>query len=246
MTSFLLARAGLPSPRTWSWNRARRPSPSSPREAGPLVLKPLFGSQGKGLRLVRGPDDLPPGEAVAGVYYLQRFAGREDGGLCSDYRVFVCDGRVAATMMRQAASWITNIKQGATALPMPPMPSSRRWRWRRRAAVGGDFCGVDLLRDATGAAHVLEVNSMPAWTGLQKASGVDMPMPRPATSSPSSPPGPSRGTPARWRGRSELAAPPAAIADLYREACRAELAALKPGNVHASPPATAWMSASSR
>jgi ribosomal protein S6--L-glutamate ligase len=27
---------------------------------------------------------------------------------------------------------------------------------------------VDIIRDATGLAQVLEVNSMPAWSGLQK------------------------------------------------------------------------------
>jgi glutathione synthase/RimK-type ligase-like ATP-grasp enzyme len=39
---------------------------------------------------------------------------------------------------------------------------------RSAAAVGADFCGVDIIRDATGLAQVLEVNSMPAWSGLQK------------------------------------------------------------------------------
>ena len=176
MTSFLLARAGLPSPRSWTVESREAALAILAGEAGPLVLKPLFGAQGKGLRLVHGPDDLPPGEAIAGVYYLQRFAGREDGGLFTDYRILVSHGRVAATMMRQAGQWITNIKQGATALPMPADAELEALALAATRVVGGDFCGVDLLRDATGAAQVIEVNSMPAWTGLQKASGVDVPM----------------------------------------------------------------------
>ncbi|BDA86312.1 lysine biosynthesis protein LysX [Aureimonas sp. SA4125] len=175
MTSFLLARAGLPSPRSWTVESRDAAAAIIASEPGPLVLKPLFGAQGKGLKLVRGADDLPADEAIAGVYYLQRFAGRREGGLFTDYRILVSNGRIAATMMRQAGQWITNIKQGAVPLPMPADPELESLALAATRAVGGDFCGVDLLRDAEGAAQVIEVNSMPAWTGLEKASGVDVP-----------------------------------------------------------------------
>ena len=75
------------------------------------MLKPLFGAQGKGLRLIRKPDDLPAPDEVAGVYYLQRFEAVEGEGF-RDYRLFVVRGRVIAAMMRRAATWITNVKQG--------------------------------------------------------------------------------------------------------------------------------------
>src|SRR6202046_2765848 len=60
MTSFLLARAGVPTPPTWTMESARTARALVEREAphGPLVLKPLFGAQGKGLRLIRRPEDL--------------------------------------------------------------------------------------------------------------------------------------------------------------------------------------------
>ena len=67
-TSFLLARAGIRTPPTWaveSYDRARAIAQVETKEAA-LVLKPLFGSQGRGLRLIRKPDDLPPAEDVAG------------------------------------------------------------------------------------------------------------------------------------------------------------------------------------
>src|SRR5271156_6928700 len=95
MTSFLLARAGVPTPPTWTMEAPLAARALVEREAprGPLVLKPLFGAQGKGLRLIRRPEDLPGPEEVAGGYYLQRFQsnGTQD---FTDYRLFVLRGRV--------------------------------------------------------------------------------------------------------------------------------------------------------
>ncbi|MEC5322697.1 RimK family alpha-L-glutamate ligase [Aurantimonas sp. A3-2-R12] len=175
MTSFLIARAGLPSPRSFTVESRAEALRITAAEAGPLVLKPLFGAQGNGLKLIHTADDLPAAEDIAGgVYYLQRFAGVETAGRWSDVRILVSAGRAAASMRRQAASWITNVKQGAEPLPMPPDGDLEALAVAATEAVGGDFCGVDLLRDAAGRAQIIEVNSMPAWTGLKKATGCDL------------------------------------------------------------------------
>ncbi|KQT47636.1 RimK family alpha-L-glutamate ligase [Aureimonas sp. Leaf454] len=174
-TSYRLAEAGLPSPRSFVVETREAALAILAAEGGPLVLKPLFGAQGKGLLLVREPDDLPDEATVAGVYYLQRFAGRLSEGTYSDMRILVSAGRAVAGMVRRSTGWITNIKQGAEGLPMPQDPELERLAERAAAAVGADFCGVDLLRDPSGAAQVIEVNSMPAWTGLAAATGLDIP-----------------------------------------------------------------------
>ena len=58
MTSFLLARAGIRNPATWVTEQpaAARASSSAKPANGPFVLKPLFGSQGRDLRLIASPD----------------------------------------------------------------------------------------------------------------------------------------------------------------------------------------------
>ena len=171
MTSFLLAHASVPTPPTWTMESAPAARALVEREAshGALVLKPLFGAQGKGLRLIRRPEDLPGPEAVAGVYYLQRFQSNGTRDF-TDYRLFVLRGRVIAAMMRCASTWITNVKQGGHPLAIAPDPKMERLAVAAAEAVGAEIAGVDVLVAADGAPTVLEVNSMPAWSGLQKVS----------------------------------------------------------------------------
>jgi tetrahydromethanopterin:alpha-L-glutamate ligase len=134
------------------------------------VLKPLFGSHGRGLRLIKTPDELPPpGEAAGGVYYLQRFVGVERDGF-HDFRLLVSHGRVLAAMMRHSAEWITNIKRGGRPVTVVANDDTRALAVLAAAAVGADFAGVDILYDRDGRPSVLEVNSMPAWSGLQKVT----------------------------------------------------------------------------
>jgi tetrahydromethanopterin:alpha-L-glutamate ligase len=170
-TSFLLARAGIATPAAWAAETPEAARTIVRREtgAGALVLKPLFGSQGRGLRLIRHEDDLPPPEAVAGVYYLQRFVGVERDGY-RDFRLLVSQGRVVAAMVRHAASWITNVKQGGRPVAAVADAQMKDLAIRAAAAVGADFAGVDVTHDADGQPSVLEVNSMPAWSGLQKVT----------------------------------------------------------------------------
>jgi len=168
-TSFLLANAGLPTPPSWAVEGADAARALVAREAGPLVLKPLFGSQGRGLRLIRGLDDLPPPETVAQVYYLQRYLPPGPEGF-RDHRLFVCGGAVIGAMTRRAESWITNIKRGGKAERLLPDAELVSLARRATEAVGADCAGVDLIRDRAGRSFVLEVNSMPGWRGLQRVT----------------------------------------------------------------------------
>lgn len=172
MTSFLLARAGIATPPTWavgSYDQARTIVQAETKVAA-LVLKPLFGSQGRGLRLIRKPDDLPsPADVAGGVYYLQRFVAVERGGY-HDFRLLVVRGRVLAAMQRHSTHWITNVKRGGRPVPALINDDVNALAVRAATAVGADFAGVDILYGPDQQPTVLEVNSMPAWSGLQKVS----------------------------------------------------------------------------
>lgn len=172
-TSFLLARAGIPTPATWATEQRATAAEIVQRESGPLVLKPLFGSQGRGLRLIREPDELPQPAEVAGVYYLQRYVGVDRGGF-HDFRVLVSRGRVIAAMMRHSSHWVTNVKRGAKPVAAVADSAMKDLAVAAAAAVGADFAGVDIIHDADGKPTVLEVNSMPAWSGLQRTTPLDI------------------------------------------------------------------------
>src|SRR6478735_3258470 len=171
MTSFLLAHAGIPTPATWAVESQGAARAIVRRESarGPLVLKPLFGSQGRGLKLLRSEDDLPNPDAVAGVYYLQRYVGVEGADGFRDFRLLVSQGRIVAGMVRQATSWITNVKQGGRPMAIVAGSELKELAIQATAAVGANFAGVDILYDDSHPT-VLEVNSMPAWSGLQKVT----------------------------------------------------------------------------
>lgn len=175
MTTFLLADAGLPTPRTFTVEGLDAARRIVAEQAVPLVLKPLFGAQGRGIRLIRAVDDLPPPEEVAGTYYLQHYVPRA-GPPFHDYRVFVCAGRSVARMRRRSSEWISNVNRGGTpeACDDESVGELERLAVAAAAAVGADFAGVDLVRGEDGRLWVLEVNSMPAWTGLQSVVKTDI------------------------------------------------------------------------
>lgn len=176
MTSFLLDRRGIPTPRTWAVESAEEAFAivrAEARPGRPLVLKPLFGSQGRGLRLIERPDGLPPAEEMAGVFYLQHFVAGPTAGW-RDWRVFVVGGRPIAAMIRHGVEWRTNAARGARCEAVAATGEIADLAREAAGAVGAAYAGVDIIADARGRLQVLEVNSMPAWKALQEASRMDI------------------------------------------------------------------------
>jgi RimK family alpha-L-glutamate ligase len=173
-TTFFLQKAGIPTPRTVACAgraEAEELATAAMAQGRKLVQKPLFGAQGKGLRLIASPADLSSPEEVNGAYYLQEFIEPAQAHH-QDWRLFVCQGRVIASMIRHGSSWITNIKQGARAKAAIASQELVDLAVRAASCVGADYAGVDIIQAQDGRFYVLEVNSMPAWNGLQQVSHV--------------------------------------------------------------------------
>jgi RimK family alpha-L-glutamate ligase len=174
-TSALMQEAGLPTVDTVVCERAAD-AMAAVREFGDAVIKPIFGSMGHGIVRVSDPDVafrvVKTLETTRAVFYVQRAI--DHGG--RDYRLFVIGGRVLAAIERRAADgdWRSNVARGAVATAFEPPAAWQEFAVRAAAAIGADYAGVDLLQGRDGTVYVLEVNGIPGWEGLQRATGVDV------------------------------------------------------------------------
>ena len=178
MTSLLLHAAGIATPPTWATESAAQAQRIAMREGAAghaLVLKPLFGSQGKGLQLVGwvgGVHHAVPAlsQEYGGLAYLQRFiAPLSEPGF--DWRVLVVGGRAVTVMRRVSAHWVHNVAQGAQCHVAPLTPELAQCAERAAKALDMDYAGVDLM-PTTGPhpIQVIEVNGVAAWRGLQRVT----------------------------------------------------------------------------
>ncbi|HYP85336.1 RimK family alpha-L-glutamate ligase [Variovorax sp.] len=180
MTSLLLHAAGVPTPPTWATESLAQAQRIAIREGAAghaLVLKPLFGSQGKGLRLVgRVAGVHHPLPDIEGAYgalaYLQRFIpAQEAPGF--DWRVLVVGGRAVTAMRRVSRHWIHNVAQGARCEPAALTADLASLAEAAAAALGMDYAGVDLMPSRRGT-QVIEVNGAAAWQGLQRVTSFNI------------------------------------------------------------------------
>jgi ribosomal protein S6--L-glutamate ligase len=141
---------------------------------GDVVLKPLFGSEGRGL--VHVCDRSAARQAIEsllasqGVVYLQRFVPHAG----FDYRLFVVGDRLLGMRRSNCSDWKLNVKQGATVEPIEVEPVLAAVARRAAAAVGASLAGVDVLPSRGGKVYTLEVNAVPGWRALQLATGEDV------------------------------------------------------------------------
>jgi RimK family alpha-L-glutamate ligase len=169
MTSFLLHHANLPTPKTWVLRSRDEVLNLAREELGAghfLISKPLFGSQGEGIRRIEKLTDIPWISSSHGVYYLQRFIDCAGDGF-SDYRVFVINGRAIATMRRRGKSWLNNVAKGASCERVAQNLEMNELAINATKLLKMDYAGVDIIEDCNGQLKVIEVNSVPAWKGLE-------------------------------------------------------------------------------
>jgi tetrahydromethanopterin:alpha-L-glutamate ligase len=172
-TTFLLHKAGIATPRTRVCEGRVHADEYTEGLARPLVIKPLFGSQGKGIGQISAQNELPAPEAVDSIYYMQDFVAPADD-VYEDWRVLASRHRVIAAMTRRGKSWVTNIHQGAAARTHMPDAEMVEISMAAMRAIDADYAGIDLIRTAKGELQVLEVNSNPAWRGLQSVADVNI------------------------------------------------------------------------
>ena len=175
MTSWLLHRAGIPTPATWVLGSTDEAFSIARREmdhGNMVVSKPLFGSQGVGLQRYQTHQDLASLSSANGIFYLQRYIPPPMDSPSHDWRVFVIRGKAVAAMKRSGNSWLNNVAQGATCSTASLADDTALGALAEDAVrtLGMAYAGVDIMSTGSGTLTVIEVNSVPAWKGLQGVS----------------------------------------------------------------------------
>src|SRR5687768_6566677 len=161
LTSAKLAAAGLLTPRTICCQTADEALAAFETLGGDVVLKPLFGSEGRGI--TRLNDEALAERAfkmlaqLGAVLYLQEFVPHEG----FDLRLLVIGERILAMRRRNPLDWRTNISRGAKAEPFEPDSVLIEMARRAAAAVGAPLAGIDLLPGKDGQLYTIEVNAVP-------------------------------------------------------------------------------------
>jgi ribosomal protein S6--L-glutamate ligase len=173
----MLDASGLPVPPTWVGESAAEALEAFDALGGDIVVKPLFGSEGRGLLRVTDRElarrSFQTLERLGAVLYLQR-AIRHPG---HDLRAFVLGDTVIGAIRRHAPErdWRTNVAVGGRAECCVLDPEARRMALQAARAVGAELAGVDLLVDRDlDRLVVIEVNAVPGWRALAGATGIDV------------------------------------------------------------------------
>lgn len=142
----------------------------------PLIVKLLESTQGKGVVLA---ETNKAAESVINAFksvktniLVQEFIKEANG---QDIRCFVVNGKVVASMQRQAAKgeFRANIHQGGSASKIKITSEERRLAVKAAKILNLPVAGVDIIRSNKGPL-LLEVNSSPGLEGIENATGLDI------------------------------------------------------------------------
>ncbi len=175
LTTAKLEAAGLPVPETIVCENSDDAQVAFERLGGDVVVKPIFGSEGRGILRVSDPDlalrTFRTLERLDAVLYLQQFINHPG----HDVRVLVLDGRVLGGMRRVSdGDFRTNVSREGRGEPHQVTDQEAEWALRAALATGARFAGIDILYDRSGCGFVIEVNAVPGWRAFQKVTGLDV------------------------------------------------------------------------
>jgi len=175
LTTARLAAAGLPVPETVVCETATQALIAFEQLGRDVVVKPLFGSEGRGIVRVSDPDlalrTFRTLERTQAILYLQRFIDHPG----SDVRVMVLGDEILGGMQRSCPDdFRVNVSRSGRAEVLELNQQQQEWALRAAQAVGTPLAGIDLLYDREGRGYVIEVNGVPGWQAFRRVTGVDV------------------------------------------------------------------------
>jgi ribosomal protein S6--L-glutamate ligase len=151
----VLQRAGVPTPDTYLISQPIELTPLL--ETGPLIVKPIRGWDGHGVRVISRASELADLPATKEPVFAQRYIAPEGPEL----KMFAIGGRVFGVKREVQL----HAKGGRAGEPFTPAPELRRVVLRSGEAFGIDLFGVDVI-EREGTPYVVDMNSIPGFKGV--------------------------------------------------------------------------------
>ena len=174
-TSYLLNDNNINCPKTYVMRGHEAASEfiSNYHYESKLIYKPLFGSQGDNIRLIEGSSDLDKLDNQTNIYYFQEYLENRPN---YDYRVLVINNNNDIKyfyMTRYGDTFVNNFSKGAKCVRENLNEEVIELAIKSSRLLNIDFCGVDII-EHNQKYYVIEVNSIPAWKGLQKVESANI------------------------------------------------------------------------
>ena len=174
-TSYLLNNNNINCPKTYVMRGQEAASKfiSNYHYESKLIYKPLFGSQGDNIRLIEGSSDLDKLNNQTNIYYFQEYLENRPN---YDYRVLVINNKNNIKyfyMTRYGDTFVNNFSKGAKCVRENLNEEVIELAIKSSKLLNIDFCGVDII-EHNQKYYVIEVNSIPAWKGLQKVESANI------------------------------------------------------------------------
>jgi len=157
----VLARAGLPVPRTLFVTEAAAAAPLLAN--GPVVIKPNTGSKGMGVVVVRSLAELAEVDAARGPFVVQQFHAPE--GL--DRKLYRIGDHIHCVGRR----WPATAAEDKQGVPIEVDATLRTLVTGVGEALGLDLYGVDVVVSG-GRYHVVDVSAFPGFKGVPHADAL--------------------------------------------------------------------------
>ncbi len=180
LTSLLLKKHNVPTPTTHFSFSSESAMETLDKHGYPLVIKPIIGSWGRGVILLKDREiadaimevrELSDGP-LDRIYYLQEAIKRPP----RDIRAIAVGDRVIAAMYRTSTGGFkTNIALGGEPVPCEITKELEDICIRSSRAVGGGILGIDVMEDEKRGFVVHEVNNTVEFKGLAKVAKRNIP-----------------------------------------------------------------------
>lgn len=179
-TSLILAKAKIPSPKTYFTFSAESFKELTNKLGFPLVLKPLVGSWGRGVFPIRNEETVniimetreENDSALSRIYYVQEMIKRPP----RDIRCIVAGDQIITAIYRYSAvgEWRTNVALGGHTGLTPITHELEEIVLKAATAVGGGILGVDVMEDENQGLVIHEINSNVEFRGASQVSQIDI------------------------------------------------------------------------